>query len=142
MNAGEGRVPGTQRRPASEHANNGPVQAERLQRPEDFRQCYAKGRMVKNTVGVLHVVHTGEPHARVGFSVSKKLGKAVARNRVKRRLRHIVRALPLRPGFDAVLAARVRAKDIPFAELERGVEHLFRRVRMVQERPHAPEREA
>ncbi len=55
----------------------------------------------------------GDPHAiRVGYTCSKKLGNAVARNRAKRRLREIARALlPLhgRPGWDYVLVGRPEA---------------------------------
>lgn len=142
MNVGNGNGQRTERRSAPTQPQSEHARLEMLKRPEDFRRCYAKGRMVKNAVGVLHVVRTGEPRTRVGLSVSKKLGKAVVRNRVKRRLRHIVRALPIQPGYDAVLAARVRAKDVPFAELERGVEHLFRRSRLIQERPRASDKEA
>ena len=57
---------------------------------------------------------------RVGFTVSKKVGGAVERNRVRRRLREIVRlsdAGPLRPGSDYVLVGRRAALELPFDRL-------------------------
>ncbi|MBE6925934.1 MAG: ribonuclease P protein component [Ruminococcaceae bacterium] len=56
---------------------------------------------------------------RVGITVSKKLGCAVVRNRVRRRLREIYRINEDRflPGFDIVVVARSRATDASFAEL-------------------------
>jgi ribonuclease P protein component len=59
---------------------------------------------------------------RIGFTCSKKVGNAVARNRAKRRLREIARAvLPMagRPGWDYVLVGRAGATaEIPFSDLK------------------------
>jgi ribonuclease P protein component len=54
---------------------------------------------------ILHMVaHPNAlPHARVGYAVSRRVGNAVVRNQVKRRLRAIVSELPLAPGFDIVV---------------------------------------
>jgi ribonuclease P protein component len=61
------------------------------------------------------------PAARVGFTCSKKIGNAVARNRARRRLREVARAIlpaTARPGWDYVLVGRpVATIDRPFAAL-------------------------
>jgi ribonuclease P protein component len=57
---------------------------------------------------------------RVGFTVSKKVGNAAERNRVRRRLREVVRLAPqapLRPGYDYVLIGRRTALNLPFERL-------------------------
>jgi ribonuclease P protein component len=57
---------------------------------------------------------------RVGFTVSKKVGNAVERNRVRRRLREVVRlsrGASLRPGHDYVLIGRHAALELPFERL-------------------------
>ncbi len=57
---------------------------------------------------------------RVGFTVSKKVGSAVERNRVRRRLKEIVRlsaAGRLRPGYDYVLIGRRGALELPFRRM-------------------------
>jgi ribonuclease P protein component len=62
--------------------------------------------------------------ARVGFTVSKKVGNAVARNRVRRRLREIVRRTPeqsLKTGCDYVLIGRQSAIALPFDRLVRDL---------------------
>lgn len=62
----------------------------------------------------------GDPSIRAGLTVTKKLGKAVLRNRIKRRLREACRrALPLHaePGCDYVLIARAAAADLVFQEM-------------------------
>ena len=68
---------------------------------------------------------------RVGFTVSKKVGNAVERNRVRRRLREVVRLAPpdrMRPGHDYVLIGRRAALDLPFARMIEDFEQALHRV--------------
>ena len=59
---------------------------------------------------------------RVGITVSKKLGKAHVRNRVRRRFREVYRLNEeqFQPGWDIVVVARTRSIDAPFAELTKA----------------------
>jgi ribonuclease P protein component len=69
--------------------------------------------------------------ARFGFTVTRKLGNAVVRNRIKRRLRHAVRAVAAagtRAGCDYVIVARPAAVSQPFADLQRDLSTALRRV--------------
>jgi ribonuclease P protein component len=68
---------------------------------------------------------------RVGFTVSKKVGNAVERNRVRRRLREVVRLVPpdrMRAGHDYVLIGRRAALDLPFARMIEDFDRALRRV--------------
>jgi ribonuclease P protein component len=67
---------------------------------------------------------------RIGFTVTKKAGNAVERNRIRRRLRAAVRALSdkVRPGFDYVLIARREAISMPFMSLVNNLERAFKRL--------------
>jgi ribonuclease P protein component len=68
---------------------------------------------------------------RFGFTVSKKVGNAVERNRVRRRLREVVRlsaALPLQAGHDYVLIGRRAALDAPFARMMADFAGALRRL--------------
>lgn len=95
----------------------------RLRKSEAFAACYRSGRVAKNGLVVVHARPNDEVSTHVGFAVSKKLGNAVSRNKVKRRLRAAVREVSRRigPGFDVVISARMRAKDAPYAQLAGAV---------------------
>ncbi len=74
----------------------------------------------------------GDPSGppRFGFTVTKKIGSAVVRNRIRRRLKALVRSLMERatPGHDYVLIAREPAHNRAFKELAKDLEHAFERV--------------
>src|SRR5262245_34888798 len=68
---------------------------------------------------------------RVGFTCSKKVGNAVERNRVRRRLREVVRLAPeaaMRRGYDYVLIGRRTALDLPFERLVEDFNRALGRV--------------
>lgn len=84
-----------------------------------------------------------EPTIGVGFTASRKVGNAVARNRARRRLREAARrVLPEvgEPGCNYVLIARQAVVTCPFAELERQLAEAVRRLRArCREKASAPE---
>ena len=70
--------------------------------------------------------------SRYGLLVSKRVGKAVTRNRVKRLLREVLRLKPLEPGWDIVFIARSAAASASYAELEKSVVGLLSRARLLR----------
>jgi ribonuclease P protein component len=89
---------------------------------------------------VLYVRPTREDACRIGFSISKKLGGAVERNRIKRRLREVARAnvLKLRPGIDVVVVGRTRLKDASFGEIDGAMTDMLRRAKLLSAPPEQP----
>ena len=63
----------------------------RLKKRKDFTKTYKKGRSLNGRAVILCYRKTTRPYYRVGFTVSKKVGKAVVRNKVRRRLKEITR---------------------------------------------------
>jgi len=77
---------------------------------------------------VIRVLPNGLTFSRYGFSVGRRIGKAVVRNRMKRRLREILRLLPLEPGWDIIFIARPKATSASFASLRKSVQGLLSRA--------------
>jgi ribonuclease P protein component len=105
---------------------------ERLRQRSDFLAA-AGAAKVTTAAFVLQARARGDDGAvRVGFTVSKKVGNAPERNRVRRRLREIVRltaAQHLRRGHDYVLIGRRPALSLPFEQLSEDFERALRRLR-------------
>lgn len=103
--------------------------ASRIVRPGDFTEVARRGqRASRRSVGVTVLLAppagtpTGQP--RVGFVVDRRVGTAVERNLVRRRLRHAARGvLPqVPPGARVVVTARAAARSTPWAVLVRDVQ--------------------
>jgi ribonuclease P protein component len=105
--------------------NNVKSNNKRLKSPVDFRHCYEKGRVKKSSIGVIHYLENELPYSRIGIAVSKKLGNAVVRNRVKRRIKAILHSIRLVEGFDVVISARLSAKEADYQRLYRGITELL-----------------
>ncbi|WP_078490951.1 ribonuclease P protein component [Streptomyces scopuliridis] len=111
----------------------------RLRRREDFATAVRRGRRAGRPLLVVHLRSGAtDPHApgesasptRAGFVVSKAVGGAVVRNRVKRRLRHLIRERlsELPPGSLVVVRALPGAGDAEYAYLARDLDAAFQRL--------------
>ena len=111
----------------------------RLTDPDSFRAASRRGRRAGSRILVTHLLPAtgqqvvgdpGAPDARVGFVVSKAVGTAVVRNRVKRRLRHAMRdrVVDLPAGSVLVVRAQPRAAAASYPELTGDLDRLLRRV--------------
>ena len=107
----------------------------RLRKRRDFGYTYRKGKSLANSCLVLFFRKNNQNLSRVGFSISKKYGNAVQRNKIKRRLREIyrVRLDKIRTGYDLIFIVRIRARDASFAKLENQMENLLKRASLFKE---------
>ena len=107
---------------------------ERLRKNSQFASVYERGRTWANELVVLKTLPNGLEWNRYGFVVGKRIGKAVMRNRVKRRLRETVRAAPVKTGWDVVLIARSPAAAANYRELGASVAGLLHRARILEDK--------
>src|SRR6266699_3551703 len=105
---------------------------ERMRHRADFLAAAAGAKASGAAFTLQACRRDDEGPARVGFTVSKKVGNAVERNRVRRRLREIVRltaAARLRSGHDYVLIGRRSALSLPFELMTQDFDQALRRLR-------------
>jgi len=93
---------------------------------------YQQGKVWVNNLIVMKALSNGLSLSRYGFSVTKKVGKAVQRNRLKRLLREIMRLQPLKPGWDIVFIVRSVAVNADYHQLERTVDKLLARAQLLE----------
>ena len=120
----------------------GRVRRGRLSRSADFERVYRQGRSHANRWLVLYAFpRGGEDSPRLGLSVSRKVGGAVDRNKVKRLLREAFdrQAQPLAAGHDVVLVARPDMLDLAEREgldgVARALEELVAKAGLEEQEP-------
>ena len=79
----------------------------RLRRPKEFRHVLSSGKRARDGLVAVVAARNNLPDqpSRFGFSVSRRVGGAVVRNKVKRRLREIMHNAPIQDGWDLVITA-------------------------------------
>lgn len=118
----------------------------RLKNKVDFKKVYQSGRSIANQYVVLYILQRGKEDQliknkqgktvvlRVGFSVSKKIGGAVERNKIKRRMREAIRpylGLINKKNVDLIFIARMKIKGISFSVVEDSMVNLLKKARLL-----------
>lgn len=103
---------------------------QRLVQNRQFQRAYEEGLSFVHPLLVLRAVCNGLPYNRFGFVVGGRIGKAVVRNQVKRRLREAMRlrAAQVAPGWDLVLVARMPVVRASYWHIEEALDNLLRRL--------------
>ena len=104
---------------------------ERLAKNAQYAAVYRKGSSWASELLVLKALPNGLQSNRYGFSVSKRVGKAVVRNRVKRLLRENIRLTSVKRGWDLVFIARGAASTADYPHMKEAVEGLLARAHLL-----------
>jgi len=101
-----------------------------LKKPHEFRRAYSKGKSAACQFFIVYCRPNGRRYSRLGITATTKLGNAVLRNRIRRRIRETYRLNEARlaRGFDVVVVARSDAEDGDFAQLGRELIRLSKRL--------------
>ena len=93
----------------------------------EFRRLYNKGKSAASKYVAVYCAKNSSSENRLGITVSTKLGGAVQRNRIRRRLKEIYRLNEhsLRTGYSIVIVARASSKNAVWSQLESSVLYIF-----------------
>lgn len=100
----------------------------------DFNAIFKKGTSTANRKFVVYHLNRERSHFRVGLSVSKKLGNAVKRNQIKRRMRHVLQAHQNHlMKEDFVIIARQGVEALTYQEIKTNLLHVLKLANLYQE---------
>lgn len=102
----------------------------KLTQNKEFRVVYRKGKSYSNELLVLYVYKTKNDYTRFGISVSKKVGKSVVRNRVKRLIKESYRlnCHKIKKGYDLVFIARTLSSNKNYTSIENSLINLVKKA--------------
>ena len=106
---------------------------QRIKKNEDFQKVFKKGKSFANRQFVVYCFKKDQQTAfRIGLSVSKKVGNAVTRVRVKRYIRQAFLELKdeVKQDMDYVIIARTQAATLDFHETKKSLQHVLKVARM------------
>ena len=93
---------------------NSPLES--IKKTAEFKKVYKLGKAFSNRFFVVYVLQNDKNHARLGLSISKKVGKAVKRNKLRRLLKECFRLNKFEmPNADMVMVARASASELASA---------------------------
>lgn len=106
----------------------------RLKKRKEFNYIYSNGTSIGSKFLVLLYTHTPKQPVRVGFSVSKKIGNAVFRNKVKRRLSSTLYPLikEIKDAHTYVFVARKGIENATMQDLENSIKFLLKKANALQ----------
>lgn len=99
---------------------------------KNFKRMYYKGKTCANQYLAVYYLKNKLNSNRLGITVSKKIGKAVVRNKVKRLIKENYRLKEnlLVTGFDLVIVSRVRANSANFRMISQAMDGLFDKINL------------
>ena len=112
----------------------------RVKKEKEFQKVFETGKSTANRNFIIYILpKTGQSHFRVGISVGKKVGNAVTRNAVKRKIRASIYQMKdqLRSDIDFIVIARASCADLPSAEIYSNLKHVLKLAKIYQEENNA-----
>lgn len=105
-----------------------------LKKNNGFRRVYTSGKSVATPHLAMYYKKNRLGRNRLGFTVGTKVGNAVIRNRVRRKLKEIYRLheQELKCGYDIVVVARVRSRDADYWTLEEDMLRLLKKLGLIK----------
>lgn len=104
---------------------------ESLKKPSEFSKVYKRGKSFADKNIVVYYMPNQLGITRIGFSISKKVGNSVVRNRVRRLIRESFRVnFNSFGGYDIIFVARVRSSQVDYHEISRSLKYIFKKIQI------------
>ena len=101
----------------------------RVKKNEDFSRIIKRKQSMANRTFIIYYLKNDIGHARIGISVSKKLGKAVIRNKIKRQVRMIIKeTINLDDNYDYIVIVRNKFLDLDFTSNLKEFKYLYKKI--------------
>ena len=113
------------------HFNN----TDGIKKDSDFRRVYQRGKSLAYRNLVIYIMKNKSDRSRIGISISKKVGKAHERNRIRRCIKEAYRLNiddKVLGGYDLVFIARINAADKDYRELERSLKYICKKANIIK----------
>lgn len=100
----------------------------RLRKNIEFKKVYSHGRNYWNRNLVLYIKRNGLEETRVGYTITKKIGNSVVRNKIRRRMKEIYRLnFPnIKEGYDLIFICKRNVVGLSYKELESSMIHIMK----------------
>ncbi len=106
-----------------------------IKKDSDFRRVYQRGKSLADRNLVIYTMKNKSDKSRIGISISKKVGKAHVRNRIRRCIKEAYRLNideRVQAGYDMVFIARISAADKDYRELERSLKYICKKANIIK----------
>lgn len=111
------------------------IKAYRLKNKNKFKKTFTFGKAVACPYFVLYYLKNNEPgNSKIAFAAGRKIGKAILRNKIKRRLREACRqhAGNLADGYNIIFIARAKIKGISYHDVEKNMSALLKKTGLLK----------
>ena len=107
----------------------------RLRKNMEFKKVYTGGKNFWNRNLVLYIKKNNLEEPRLGITITKKVGNAVVRNKIRRRIKEIYRLNlhKIKGGYDLIIIPKKNVVDISFKDLESALNHILKRSNMFKD---------
>lgn len=109
--------------------------AYRIKKEHEFQRVFQKGQSYANKRFVVYTIDRPDNyHFRIGISVGKKVGNAVERNRIKRKIRAAIYELQpkIKEQRDFIVIARPSAKELSMDEMKKNLIHVLKIANLIK----------
>lgn len=105
-----------------------------LKKNIDFQRIIKGNRPYRYKEYIIYIEKNKSDKYHFGFSVGKKIGKAVIRNKIKRQLKHIVSKKDYQKGFNCIIIVNKNILDKSYCEMEKDLNSIFKKLKLIKEK--------